>query len=248
LNENIPLNSENNSAVEKYNYPNMNFIQRVIGVIFSPGKTMHSLAQKPRILFALLLTIITPIVMIISIFPMYKEYSRGILEATFAKMNNQMTAEQIDLALNVSKYTAPIAGAIMAVAMWFLGALLLWVIIKIFKGEGSYKQILSITGYAAVISALAAIATIVTTQIIGVFNEVSFTSLASLLPNMKGNFLYGVAKAIDVFSIWQYVVIAIGTAIVSKLEKKKVYIIVTCIVAVLLIYAGVMEVRTAALI
>jgi len=239
MNENIPLKTGNNVEVPaNFNFPQMNLIQRIIGVIFSPGKVMQSLEQKPRILFALLLTIFTPIVMIFSVFPMYLEFSRHTMESTYPNM----TAEQIDQAINITKYTAPLGGALGAVAMWFFGALAIWVIIKIFKGEGRYKQVLSVTGYAAVISALASISLIVTTQITGTFSVVSLTSLASLLPNMKGSFLYGAAKAIDIFSIWQYVVIAIGTATVSKLDKKKVYIIVACIFAVIVIYTGVMEV------
>jgi len=246
MNENISLNSENDTGVAvEYNYPKMNLIQRIIGVIFSPGKVMVSLEQKPRILFALLLTIITPVVMIFSIFPMYKEFLRSTLEA--APTTTNLTAEQIDMAVNISQYSTPFILAITAAAMWLLGALVLWVIIKIFKGEGRYKQILSITGYSAVIAALSAIATIITTQFTGTFSEVSFTSVASLLPNMKGSFIYGAAKTLDVFSIWQYVVIAIGTATVSKLDKKKVYIIVACIFAVLMIYTGAMEVRAAGL-
>lgn len=248
MSEYISLNNENNSVLlAEDNYSNMNFIQRVLGVIISPEKTMKSLEQKPRILFSLLLTLITPIVMIFSIFPMFIEYTRKTLEATYENMNIQMTSEQIDQVLNITKYTAPFAGAIGAVAMWFLGTLVLWGIIKIFKGEGQYKQILSVTGYASVISTLAVIVSIVTTQLTGAFSDVSYTSFASLLPNMKGNFFYGASKAIDVFSIWKYIVIAIGVTTVSKLEKKKVYIIIACIFAVFMIYTGVAEVRAAGL-
>ncbi|MHB8061846.1 MAG: Yip1 family protein [Ruminiclostridium sp.] len=252
MNENIPLDINNNSDIPaEINYPRMNLIQRIISVILAPGKVMQSLEQKPRILFALLLTILTPVVMIFSVLPMYKESlmsTRDAIEATYERMNIQMTAEQIDNILNKTATSAPFLLAFYAVALWFLGALVLWGIIKVFKGEGRYKQILSITGYSAVISALAVIVKIIFTQFTGIYSDISVTSLASLLPNMKGNFLYGAAKAIDVFSIWQYVVIAIGTATVSKLDKKKVYIIVACIFAVLAIYAGVTEVSSAAMI
>lgn len=245
MNENIPLNSENN-AVTAIEYK-MNFIQRVFGVIFSPGKVMQSLAQKPRILFALLLTLVIPVAKILAVYPMYIEYSRSLMESQYAKMNIEATPAMIDQALNVSKYTVLIGGPIGTVAMWFLSALILWVIIKIFKGEGRYKQILSITGYASVISALSAIVTIITTRLTGTYSLVSFTSLASLLPEMKGSFLFGAAKAIEIFSIWQYIVIAIGLATVSKLSKKKVYIIIACVFALLVILAGITEIRTAAL-
>lgn len=248
MNENIPLNSETAGAVATYDYPKMNFIQRVFGVIFSPVKTMQSLEQKPRILFALLLSILTPVVMILSVLPMYKEYSRGLLEANYEKMNVEVTAAQIDQGLNISTYSGLIGGAVVGAAMWFLGALILWGIVKIFKGEGSYMQFLSITGYAAVITALSTLVTIITTRLTGTFSLVSFTSLGSILPDMKGNFIYGVAKSLEVFSIWKYIVIAIGVATVSKLDKKKAYIIVLCIFAALLIFAGVSEVRTAGVI
>lgn len=246
MNENIPLNNDDNTLITEYNYPKLNFIQRVFGVIFSPGKVMQSLEQKPRILFSLLLTICIPVVMILSVFPMYKEFLRSSMEAASVKTN--LTAEQIEQALKITSVSGPIMGALAAVAMWFLGALVLWVIIKIFKGQGQYKQILSITGYATVISALSTIVIIITTWFTGVFSQVNFTSLAALLPDMKGNFLYGAAKAIDVFSIWQYAVIAIGVATVSKLDKRKAYIIIACIFAVIVIFTGISEVRSAGII
>lgn len=252
MSEDIKLEDGNNSESPIANdYTQMNFFQRVFGVIFSPGKVMQSLEQKPRILFALFLTILTPIIMIYSVMPMYVQYmlnNRSVVEATYEKMNIQMTSEQIDQIIISSTKSTPFILAASSAAKWFLGALILWVIIKIFKGQSKYKQILSVTGYAAVISALSAIVTIAVTRVTGVFNEVSYTSLASLLPEMKGNFLYGAAKAIDVFSIWYYAVIAIGTAIVSKFSKKKVYLIVACMFAAIIIYTGAMEVVNGALI
>ncbi len=239
---------ENLNVVSENSIKPMNFIQRITGVIFSPGRLMQDLAQKPRILFGLLLTLIAPAVMILAIMPMYREYSRVTLEATYANMNIQMSPEQLEQAVDFAAIIGPISGAAGAAAMLFLGALILWGIVKIFKGEGRYKQFLSITGYTSVISALSVITAIISTRLTGAFNEVSYTSLAALLPDMKGSFIYGAAKALDVFSIWQYIVIAIGTAAVSKLDKKKAYLIVGCIFAVLLVYYGVMEVRAAGLI
>ncbi len=247
MNENLPISNGNDSAAQiTYDCPKMNLIQRILGVIFSPGKVMQSLEQKPRILFALLLNIITPIVGIVAVYPMFKEFLRISSEAQAASMNLAITAEQIESTLDFSAIFAIVGVVFVIVGSWFLGSLILWGITKIFKGQGRYKQILSVTGYAAVISALATIASIITTQITGVYSEISFTSLASLIPDMKGSFVYGAAKVLEVFSIWQYVVIAIGAAAVSKLSKKKVYLIVTFIFACLVIYSGVGEVTAAA--
>jgi hypothetical protein len=244
MNDNNVVFNESTVAVNEVDYSKMNFIKRVLGVICFPGKVMQSLEQKPRVLFGLLLTALAPLVLMLSIFPMYMEYTRGLLQATYAKMNLEVTAQQFEQALSFSQYSALIGGPIAAVAMLLVKALVIWAIIKIFKGQGKYKQILSISGYAAVISLLATIVSIITARVTGVFSDVSFTSIASLLPEMKGSFIYGMAKMIEVFSIWQYAVIAIGITAVSKLSKKKVYIIVACIFAVVAIYAGITEVTT----
>ncbi len=242
MNDNNLVIDESNVVVNEVDYSKMNFLKRVLGVIGFPGKVMQSLEQKPRVLFGILLTALAPLVLILATFPMYMEFTRGLLQATYAKMNLEVTAQQLEQALSFSKYSALIGGPIAAVAMLLLKALVIWAIVKIFKGQGTYKQILSIAGYAAVISVLSTIVSIITTRVTGVFSDVSFTSIASLIPEMKGNFIYGMAKIIEVFSIWQYAVIAIGITAVSKLSKKKAYIIVACIFAVVAIYAGITEV------
>lgn len=242
MNDNNVVMNESNVVVNEADYSKMSFIKRVLGVICFPGKVMQSLEQKPRVLFGLLLTALVPLVLILATFPMYMEFTRGLLQATYAKMNLEVTVQQLEQALSFSQYSALIGGPIAAVAMLLVKALVIWAIIKIFKGQGKYKQILSVTGYAAVISVLSTIVSIITTRLTGVFSDVSFTSIASLIPEMKGSFIYGMAKMLEVFYIWQYAVIAIGLTAVSKLSKKKVYIIVACIFAVVAIYAGITEV------
>lgn len=250
--EDIKLTDSSDSALPMTNdLANMGFFHRLFGVIFSPGKVMQSLAQKPRILFALFLTILTPIVKIYSVMPMYLQYmlnNRSAVEATYQKMNITMTSEQIDQIIIKSTKSTPFILAASDVAKWFLGALILWVIMKIFKGQSKYKQILSVTGYAAVVVALGTIVEIAVTRITGVYTEISFTSLASILPDMKGSFIYGAAKAIDVFNIWYYTVIAIGTAAVSKIGKKKAYLVIACIFAVIVVYTGATEVMSAGIV
>lgn len=242
MNDNLVVTPENS------NYPRLNPIQRVYSAIFSPEKLMLDLAQKPRILFVLILTLIVPAATIFAAYPMYKEFLRSTVENTYANMNIQMAPEQIEQAVNVGAISGIVMGAISAAAIWFLEALILWIIIKVFKGQGTYKHYLSVTGYTAVISLISGIVFVITAQITGTYTEVSFTSLAALLPDMKGSFLYGAAKSLDVFSVWQLVLVAIGIETVGKLSKKKAYLIVACILIVFMVFTGVTEVRTAGLI
>jgi hypothetical protein len=243
MEDNLQVNTNQDNSYE--DTIKMNFFQRLFGVIFSPADTMKCLAEKPRILFGLLLTLITPVVYIFGIFPMYKEYMRSTLEATYAKMNVQMTPQQIDNISNISTITSPVTLILVAAASLFLGTLILWAIVKLFKGEGTYKQYLSVSCYTAVIAAISTIVAIILTHVTGSFSKIGFTNLASLLPDMSGNFLYGMAKGLDLFLIWQYIVIGIGTATISKLSKNKVFVIIGCIFAAILIYYGAQEIYTA---
>ena len=242
MNDNNVAMNESIVGVNEVDYSKMSFIKRVFGVVCFPGKVMQSLEQKPRVLFGILMTALAPLALILATLPMYMEFTRGLLQATYAKMNLEITEQQLEQTLSISQYSAIIGGPIAAVVMLLIYALVIWGIVKIFKGQGKFKQFLSVTGYAAVISVISTIVSIITTRITGVFSDVSFTSIASLIPEMKGSFIYGMSKMIEVFSIWQYVVIAIGVTTVSKLSKKKVYIFIACIFVVLAIYSGIAEI------
>ena len=131
--------------------------------------------------------------------------------------------------------------------MFLIQALVIWLVTKIFKGQASYKQILSVLGYSSVISVLGTIVTVAVIYITGTYTDVTYTSLASLLPEIKGSFIYGVAKVVEVFYIWQLVVNAIGIAIVSKMDKKKAYLIMVLVLIVYAVFTGYSEIKAAAL-
>lgn len=223
--ENIGVNI---NGTENQTIKPMNFMQRAAGVVFSPAETMKNISVKPGFLFPLILIAITSFLFIFLNFDMYKEYTLEATRDMMVKMNADIPEEQllkqVDFSTIIGLVGAPFGGVI----GWLIGAAILFAAVKIFKGEGNLKQYLSVTGYAYVIMTFSIILTTVVSHITGTFNmQTSVTSLASLLPtNMEGNFVFGLLNGIEVFSIWYYVVIGIGTSVVSKLEKKKVYSVV----------------------
>ena len=225
----------------------MNLLRRVAGIFFWPGNVMDNLAERPRIAFPFIFLPIVQLAAMLATIPMYKEFIRNGTVELASQKNLEMTSEQLNKTVNLAMITGPVGGAIGVVIAWVLGALILWGVIKIFKGQGSYKQILSITGYAGVITVLSTVVHVIKSNVTGVYDLLSYTSLAVLMPKMDGNFFYGMAKFLDVFSIWQYVVIAIGVAAVSKMPKKKAYLIVAAIFIIQVLYAGITEFRMAGL-
>jgi hypothetical protein len=238
---NTVIMNESNVSENQVDYSKMSFIKRVIGVVCYPGKVMQSLKQKPRVLFGILLTAITTLVAVLAIYPMFMEFLENNLTSTYAAMNVEVSDQQMDMVLSISKFSAFVFGPIFALILMMLEALYLWVASKILKGQGSFKQILSVTGYSAVIAAIASIVSIIYTWIVGTYSDVSLTSLASLLPSMKGTFLFGALRVVEVFTIWQFVVIGIGYKTITKLSNKKVFIVIALIFAAFAIYYGYSE-------
>ena len=96
--------------------------------------------------------------------------------------------------------------------------------VKAFKGEGTYKHVLSITGYSYVVILLFIIIQMFTSFFTGqLFLDTSLANVIKLLePGMIGTTLYGILRGIDIFTIWRYIVIAIGLRYMSGLDKIKV--------------------------
>lgn len=241
MNDDLVIEQQSNTL------PRLNVFQRIAGAIFSPERLMNDLEQKPRVLLGIILNVLAPVILMYGTFPMFKEYLRTTMEMTAANTAQQMTPELLDQVVNISAISTPIMGGIMAGGMFLIQALVIWLVTKIFKGQASYKQILSVLGYSSVISVLGTIVTVAVIYITGTYTDVTYTSLASLLPEIKGSFIYGVAKVIEVFYIWQLVVNAIGIAIVSKMDKKKAYLIMVLVLIVYAVFTGYSEIKAAAL-
>ncbi len=241
MNDNLVISSEN------VGMPKLNVIQRIMSTFFSPGKLMGDLERKPRVLLGIILSVITPMLMMFGVFPMFKEYTRTVLENTYANMGTQLTPEMFEQILNVSVITGPIGAGVGAGIMLLVEALVLWLVLKIFKGQSSFKQCLSVLGYSNIIALLGTIVFVIAVQFSGTYSDVAYTSLASLIPDMKGSFLFGIARNFEVFAIWQYIVAAIGMATISKIDNKKVYIVMAVVFLALACFAGYSEVASAKL-
>lgn len=205
----------------------MNFLQRVLGVFISPEKTMKDLAERPNILFPILLYVIVPVVTVLAGWSYIESTLRHSLDIGFAQQNITMTPEQVDSMLHVYKIAIPIVVPIFLLLLWFIGTAVYFGIIKLFRGEGKLRQYLSVAGYSSLITVLG---TAVTMGIGALTGATLDLSLAVLLPDPSGSFALGFVKsllgAFSVFAIWNLWVTVVGFMIVSKLGKGKTYGIV----------------------
>ncbi len=242
----------------KTEYKSMNFIQRPLGIIYSPSKVIKDIEAKPRILFPLIAMIFGQLLLNLARYPLYLDKIRDTviksMETASAARGIQFTAEQIDKMTSYSAIVELISTPIVTILSWLACTILLFGVVKLFKGKGKFKLYASITGYAYVVKLLLLVITFIFSFITDSIKlDMSFSVFSSsLIADETHTFIAGFFRAflsnINIFSIWHVLVIAIGVAIVSKIPKKKVntIIIVSFIMYVLIIstYGGITESMT----
>lgn len=207
-------------------------LKRLLWVFTSPGKLMASLAEKPRVLWTLILAAIPMDLLYYLQMPLYKDYLRNTLVQTYQSsymqsLGVEMTPEMIEAQLPMQVVTTLIGTPISVIIMMLLSALICFAVFRIMGGEGKYRAYLSVVSHASVITVLYTLLLIPISYITGSLNLAPpVTSLAALVSkDAVGPVIFGILSSLDLFSIWYYAVAAIGMAQVSKLKKKNVYIV-----------------------
>jgi hypothetical protein len=198
----------------------LSLVQRVIGVVISPGETMARIAAAPRWFDVLALTT----VLMAAGFALF--FSSEVGKAAYV---DQMVAsvESFGQTVNAEMYTALQRQANLAVylqpaSILFIGPLMtaliaaiLFGVFTVLGGEAKYKAVLAVVAHAGVISLLQqAFSLPVNYQRQSMS---SATNLAVFFPNLaEGSFLASVLGFIDLFWIWYLVVLAMGLAAVYR--------------------------------
>jgi hypothetical protein len=209
---------------------------RMIGVLFSPGRTFEEIARKPDWFVPALVIMVISVVSVIALVP-HVDFESTYREAFEAQ---HMAADQQDKAIRIASafgkaavYVSPLfaIGALAVVAaIYFLG-------IRLLGGQGTFLQAFSVVLYSTMPRLLKGI--------LGI--PIAFTKHGIKLQEMENivrsnlSFLtdfkthpmqYAVLSALDAFAIWSLILAVIGLAAMSKLSKAKaaaIVIVVACL-------------------
>lgn len=236
MSETQVLNMKDEIATEK-----PGFFKRILWVFTSPGKLMASLAEKPRVLFWFIAGILAIDVLYLVRLPLYKDFLRESTLKSSEYMESLgvvMTPEMVEASLPNAMVTGLISTPITLAVVYLFITLVFFAILKLMGGQGKFKAYLSVLVHANIISVLYTLLLIPISFISGSLHQgaAPLTSLAALVSQDTTNtLLYGVLASLDIFSIWYYVVLAIGLTAVSKLKKNYVYYVVAGIFIVSMI-------------
>ena len=208
----------------------LSFPARVVGALFSPGKTFADIARKPSFIAPLLLIAVLSGAHGLSL------VKRGVADEVareqMAKSGRleQLPPEQRERAeqfgitsTRVGFYATPVLAAI---AMFLVAGVLLLITNFVLGAEVRYGTMVAVTCYGAMPSMISSILSTVVVWLkppsdVNVQNLIPASNLAILVDQEAHKALYRLASSIDLFSVWHIVVLGIGIAAAARFSVKK---------------------------
>ncbi len=200
--------------------PPLSFVQRVIGVVISPGETMARIAAAPRWFDVMALTT----VLVAAGFALFLSSEIGKAAyvdqavASIESFGQTVTAEMYTAIQRQAEFAAWIQGGTILFFSPLVAAALAGIFYGVFTvmgGEARYKAVLAVVAHAGVISVLQQVFSLPVNYQRQSMS--SATNLAVFFPDLaEGSFLASLLGFIDLFWIWYLVVLAIGLAAVYR--------------------------------
>jgi hypothetical protein len=209
---------------------------RVLGVLFSPGKTFEDIVKKPSWMLPIVLTTILSIAVSFSIDQRinWREFMSQQIEKSprAAQMSAEQKQQQIEGGAKFSPaftYAIGLLGPILAA---LVVSLVMWGAYSLLGGASTnFGTAFSITSHAFLTGLISSPLFILILYLkpygtADLENPIA-ANLAAFLPDESAKWLVALCKSFDIFTFWTLILLAIGFATVNpkKLKGSKTYTI-----------------------
>jgi ABC-type multidrug transport system fused ATPase/permease subunit len=218
----------------------------ISGIFTEPGNTFNTIMKFPKRNFWLLPVIILVLTSIVSSFLFFSdaELVSKMMDKQKMKMREKMqesvkegkmSQQQANEAIErAEKFMDPnglffkitgFAGAVVApFIMLFVLSVIYMLLLKMFKANFEFTNILNVVGLSLIVSAIGSIIGIVLSIVMGDLTSVGLA--LAFKADAVGETFHGLFMKLDVFTIWFYVLVAIGLVRVAKIKPVISYSIV----------------------
>ena len=220
-----------------------------LNVFFSPGAAFRKIKEKPSWILPLIIVIIFSMAIgVLASSRMDRAQMRDRIEQ---QMRDRGTPEdQIQKGLEgfdkmgsnpVMKYALPAISVLFATVIGVLLAALVlnWIVPMLGAAQGNFLLTFSVVAWASLVQVVGSIVKGILIYLRGPLNV--STGLLLLAPKMKPGYVYALLNGIDIFALWQVLVIALGLKVAYDLKGRSVYLYVILLwilsVAVLALFA-----------
>jgi hypothetical protein len=201
-----------------------NTFERIIGVLSSPGSTFESIVQRPNILVPLLIFVVISIAGSIAV---ATKVDFAVMAREAIEANPNIPADKAEGAIGVTKGIMKVtmyASPLLTVLILLITAGICLLGFKMFGGEGTFEQAMSVTTYAwfprLIRGVLGVIVMFVKSNLTlyDLQNPV-MSNLGFLFDPKTQQVGYAIGSAIDIFNLWSLVLLIIGLATMSRLSR-----------------------------
>lgn len=207
----------------------LGLVARFMGVIFSPGATFKAALQTPKPVGILL--VVALIVGLAAGAPQMTESGRqAVLDAQVEAMerSGQEISDQAYAAMQSFNRFGAILAVVGTLIVLPVTALIvtgfLWGVFNaLLGGTATFKQVLTVVTHGMVIAALGTLAAMPVFLMQGTVSTTSPFNLGLLAPMLDDTgFPARFLRAVNVFGIWQTIVVAIGMAVLYRKAVRSV--------------------------
>lgn len=199
-------------------------ISRAVGIIFSPGPTFARALQTPSpwgILF-----LVTLVISLVSVTPYLTESSRQAMIDAQIEAAERFTGQPLpDETIQAMESQAMVRLVMTVVSQFifipimalFFGGLFWGLFNAILGGTASFKHVLTVVAHGMVIMALGTAISVPIMLMQGAISMSGPFNLGALVPMLdETSFVARLLGGVNVFTIWQTIVVAIGLAVLYK--------------------------------
>ncbi len=209
--------------------PRKNFFQRIAGALFAPAETFGDIARKPDILAPLFVLLAIGYISTFVIAPIVDWDAVQTAQIEQMRKNPNVSEQDAErfarMGVRTGKFmvwVSPFLGAI----WWVIVAGVLLLAVRLFGGEGNFKQAFSATLYAWIPLTIFSIVLLIVARARGSFDPQDAATLvksnpAFLIDMKEQPVLFSLVSSFDVFTIWTIVLLIFGFAALSRLSKGK---------------------------
>jgi hypothetical protein len=197
---------------------------RIISVLVSPKKTFQAIAERPT--WAVAMITLAAIGAIVAFIIVSKVDMAALMIEGAAERGQEITEEQAEKIASVTRWAAPIQGAVASIVIYLLAALVFWVAFKILGSEMGYKKSLAVTVHSMAPGAVAGLFSVVVVMTKTEIplaqlqsGKVLLSNLAAFAPEGASPALVALLGAFDIFALWMLVLFVIGYRTVAKTSR-----------------------------
>jgi len=215
------------------------------GIFTSPAGTFQRLKEKPTWLVPLVIVVVATLA-ISALSTRYIDWDAQREQAVERMEQRGMTEEQREqqlaamdkaFASPLLRYGAPLVGAFLTALIGIFFLVLVYnLALPLVGGSGNFRRMLSVVSWSSLVLVPGAVVRAVLVLLRQSANV--STSLMLVAPDLKPGFLAVLLGRIDLFTIWQLVVTAIGIRVIFDVRSGKAYGLVFGVWALLTLILG----------